>query len=36
MLTDLLGLTPEEIQANQKEIKRAWRDYKKEFERLNI
>ena len=36
MLTDLIGLTPEEIKANNKEIKRAWRDYKKEFERLNI
>ena len=36
MLTDLLELTPEEIQANQEEINRAWRDYKKEFERLNI
>lgn len=36
MLTDLLGLTPEEIKANQKEINRAWRDYKREFEKLNI
>ncbi len=36
MLTDLLGLTPEEIKANEKEINRAWRDYKREFERLNI
>ena len=36
MLTDLLDLTPEEIQANKKEIDRAWRDYKREFEKLNI
>ena len=36
MLTDLLNLTPEEIQANDSEIKRAWRDYKREFEKLNI
>ena len=36
MLTDLLGLTPEEIKANEKEINRAWSDYKREFERLNI
>lgn len=36
MLTDLLGLTPEEIKTNEKEINRAWRDYKREFERLNI
>ena len=36
MLTDLLDLTPEEIQANQEEIDRAWRDYKTEFEKLNI
>jgi len=36
MLTEIMGLTPEEIQANQEEINRAWRDYKKEFERLNI
>lgn len=36
MLTDLLELTPEEIRANDKEITRAWNDYKKEFERLNI
>ena len=36
MLTDLLDLTPEEIKANEKEINRAWRDYKREFEKLNI
>ena len=36
MLTDLLDLTPEEIKANDKEIKRAWRDYKREFEKLNL
>lgn len=36
LLTDLIGLTPEEIKANQEEINRAWRDYKREFERLNI
>lgn len=36
MLTDLLGLTPEEIKANEKEINRAWKDYKREFEKLNI
>ena len=36
MLTDLLDLTPEEIRANEKEINRAWRDYKREFEKLNI
>ena len=36
MLTDLLDLTPEEIKANEKEINRAWRDYKKEFEKLNL
>lgn len=36
VLTDLMGLTSEEIQANTKEINRAWRDYKKEFEKLNI
>lgn len=36
LLTDLLDLTPEEINANQKEINRAWRDYKREFEKLNI
>lgn len=36
MLTDLLDLTPEEIQANQEEIKRAWSDYKREFEKLNL
>lgn len=36
MLTDLLGLTPEEIKANSKEINRAWRDYKREFEKLNL
>ena len=36
MLTDLLDLSPEEIKANQKEINRAWRDYKRDFEKLNI
>ena len=36
MLTDLLDLTPEEIKANEKEINRAWKDYKREFEKLNI
>lgn len=36
MLTDLLDLTPEEIQDNKEEINRAWRDYKTEFEKLNI
>lgn len=36
MLTDIIGLTPEEIKANQKEINKAWRDYKREFEKLNI
>ena len=36
MLTDLLDLTPEEIQDNKEEIDRAWRDYKTEFEKLNI
>ena len=36
MLTDLLDLTPEEIKANQTEINRAWNDYKREFEKLNI
>lgn len=36
MLTDIMDLTPEEIQANKEDINRAWRDYKKEFEELNI
>lgn len=36
MLTDVMDLTPEEIQANKEDINRAWRDYKKEFEELNI
>lgn len=36
MLTDLLDLTPEEIRDNRPEIDRAWKDYKTEFERLNI
>ena len=36
MLTDLLDLSPEEIKANKKEINKAWRDYKREFEKLNI
>lgn len=36
MLTEILDLTPEEIQANKKEINKAWRDYKREFEKLNI
>ena len=36
MLTDLLDLSPEEIKANEKEINRAWRDYKRDFEKLNI
>lgn len=36
MLTDLLDLTPEEIRDNRPEIDRAWKDYKREFEKLNI
>ena len=36
LLTNVIGLTPEEIQANQKEINKAWNDYKREFEKLNL
>lgn len=36
LLTEVVGLTPEEIQENNKEITRAYRDYKREFEKLNI
>lgn len=36
LCTDLMDLTDEEIQANKKEIKRAYNDYCKEFEELNI
>jgi len=36
ILTELLGMTPEEIEANKDEINRAREDYIKEFEELNI
>ena len=36
LLTEVVGLTPEEINENQDEINRAWRDYKKEFEEINL
>lgn len=36
ILTELLGMTPEEIEANKDEIKRAREDYIREFEKLNI
>lgn len=36
LLTDLIGLTSQEIEDNKEEILRAWRDYKKEFEKINI
>ena len=36
ILTDLLKLTPEEIEANKDEINRAREDYIREFEKLNI
>jgi len=31
-----MDLTEEEIQANKEEINRAYRDYCKEFEKLNL
>lgn len=36
ILTELLGMTPEEIEANKDEIRRAREDYIREFEKLNI
>ena len=36
ILTELLGMTPEEIEANKDEINRAREDYIREFEKLNI
>ena len=36
LLIEVVGLTPEEIKKNQDEIQRAWKDYKKEFEKLNL
>lgn len=36
ILTELLGMTKEEIEANKDEINRAREDYIKEFEKLNI
>ena len=36
ILTDLLGMTKEEIEANKDEIQRAKADYIREFEKLNI
>lgn len=36
ILTDLLKLTPEEIEANKDEINRAREDYIREFEKLNL
>lgn len=36
LLTKVIGLTPKEVQANQKEINKAWNDYKREFEKLNL
>lgn len=36
ILTELLGMTKEEIEANKDEIDRAREDYKREFEKLNI
>ena len=36
ILTELLEMTPEEIEANKDEIKRAREDYIREFEKLNI
>ena len=36
ILTELLGMTPEEIEANKDEINRAREDYIREFEKLNV
>ena len=36
ILTELLNMTPEEIEANKDEINRAREDYIREFEKLNI
>lgn len=36
ILTELLGMTKEEIEANKEEIDRARKDYIREFEKLNI
>lgn len=36
ILTELLEMTPQEIEANKDEIKRAREDYIREFEKLNI
>jgi len=36
ILTELLGMTKEEIEANKDEINRAREDYIREFEKLNI
>ena len=36
ILTELLGMTKEEIEANKDEIDRAREDYIREFEKLNI
>ena len=36
LCTDLMDLTEEEIEANKDEINRAYKDYCKEFEKLNI
>ena len=36
LCSEILDLTDDEIQANKDEINRAWRDYKREFEKLNI
>ena len=35
VITKILGLSSEEIEANESEIKKAFKDYKKEFYELN-